>query len=314
MRCLIRVAGKLQEFSWEVLLKVTHNFSMEFKIGHCTFGSVYHATLDDGRHVAIKRHEISSLSPSDTDRDDEFLNEIQFLSLLNHKNLVTLLGYCRNGSERVLVYDYMENGTLFDHLHNLDSSPFMSWPNRIKVALEVARGIEYLHEYAVPRVVHRDIKSSSILLDAMCTPKVADFGISLTGPQGEKSYILVAAAGSAGYVDPEYYRTNMFTCKSDVYSFGVVLLELLSGCEAVHEDEDGVQRNLVDHVFSHIRRNELDRVLDPRVPPPTPVEAEGVAYIGSLANDCVLPKGQDRPTMSDVVNSLEKALVACYET
>lgn len=298
----------MQEFSWEVLLRVTHNFSMEFKIGRrCTFGSVYDATLDDGRHVAVMRYE-SSLSPSDLDCD-EFLNELQFLSLLNHKNLVSLLGYCRNGNERVLVYDYMENGTLFYHLHNPESSPiFMSWPNRIKVSLDVARGIEYLHEYAVPRVVHGDINSSNILLDAMWTAKVADFRISVKGPQGDRSHL-----PTAGYVDTEYYETNLLTCTSDVYSFGVVLLELLSGCEAVNENEDGVQRNLVDRVISYIHQNELDRVLDTRIPPPTPVEAEGLAYMGCLATNCVTQIGRDRPTMTDVVNSLEKALVACYE-
>lgn len=310
--------GHLEEFPLEVLLKATENFSEEYKIGTGSFGSVYHATLEDKREVAIKRAENT---PSSSyagatkrgleDKDSAFLNEREFLSRLNHKNLVRLLGYCKEGAERVLVYEYMDNGTLFDHLHKLESSPLMSWPRRIKVALDAARGIEYLHEYAMPRVIHRDIKSSNILLDVMWTAKVSDFGLSLRGPQDDEAGLSLRAAGTMGYMDPEYYRLQLLSTKSDVYSFGIVLLELLSGCKAIHKNENGVPRNVVDYVVPYIIQDEVHRVLDRKVPPPTPFEIEAVAYVGYLAADCVMPEGRDRPTMNDVVNSLDRALEAC---
>ncbi|KAL8482543.1 hypothetical protein ACS0TY_028013 [Phlomoides rotata] len=308
--------GHLEEFSLQVLLNATDNFSEELKIGNGSFGSVYHATLDDGRHVAIKRAETSASSSGATkrgqeDKDSAFLNELEFLSRLNHKNLVRLLGYCEDSNELALVYEYMENGTLFDHLHKLESSPLMSWAKRIEVALDAARGIEYLHKYANPRVIHRDIKSSNILLDAKWTAKVSDFGLSLIGPQDDESHLSLRAAGTMGYMDPEYYRLQLLTTKSDVYSFGIVLLELLSGYKAIHKNEFGVPRNVVDYLIPYIINDDIHRALDRRVPPPTPFEIEAVAYVGYLAADCVMPEGRDRPTMSEVVNSLDRALEAC---
>ncbi|PIM97288.1 Serine/threonine protein kinase [Handroanthus impetiginosus] len=310
--------GHLEEFSLEVLIKATENFSEDHKIGNGSFGSVYHATLDDGRHVAIKRAEISGSSsyaaPTKRGQDDKesaFLTELEFLSRLNHKNLVRLFGYCEDSNERVLVYEYMDNGTLFDHLHKLEDSPLMSWATRIKVALDAARGIEYLHEYAVPRIIHRDIKSSNILLDATWTAKVSDFGLSLMGPEDDESHLSLRAAGTMGYMDPEYYRLQVLTTKSDVYSFGIVLLELLSGFKAIHKNENGVPRNVVDYVVPYTVKDEIHRVLDKRMPPPTPFEIEAVAYVGYLAADCVMLEGKDRPTMSEVVNSLDRALEAC---
>ncbi|XP_061359401.1 serine/threonine-protein kinase-like protein CCR4 [Gastrolobium bilobum] len=310
----------LEEFPLLVLVEATNNFSEEKKIGMGSFGSVYHATLEDGKEVAIKRAEFSSTSPSyavmggtkrQEDKDNAFVNELESLSRLHHKNLVRLLGFYEDMNERILVYDYMNNGSLNDHLHKLQSSALMSWPLRIKVALEAARGIEYLHKYATPPIIHRDIKSANILLDAKWTAKVADFGLSLMGPEDEESHLSLLAAGTLGYMDPEYYRLQHLTSKSDVYSFGVVLLELLSGHKAIHKNENGVPRNVVDFVVPFIVQDEIHRVLDPRVPPPTPFEIEAVAFVGYLAADCVRLEGRDRPTMSKVVKSLETALAAC---
>lgn len=313
--------GHLEEFHLEVLLKATENFSEEYKIGTGSFGSVYHATLDDGRQVAVKRAEMSASSSyavgptkrGQEDKDLAFVNELEFLSWLNHKNLVRLLGYCEDCDELLLVYEYMENGTLFDHLHKLTNSPLMSWPARIKVALDAARGIEYLHEYAVPPVIHRDIKSSNILLDATWTAKVSDFGLSLMSPQDDETHLSLRAAGTMGYMDPEYYRLQLLTTKSDVYSFGVVLLELLSGCRAIHKNENGEPRNVVDYVVPHIVQDEIHKVLDRRAPPPSPFEIDAVAYVGYLAADCVNLEGRYRPSMSEVVNSLDRALEACLK-
>ncbi|PHT83391.1 Serine/threonine-protein kinase-like protein CCR4 [Capsicum annuum] len=313
--------GHLQEFSLLVLLQVTNNFSEEHKIGTGSFGSVYHATLEDGREVAIKRAEASASSSyaggskyRQEDKDSAFLNELEFLSRLNHKNLVRLLGYCEDNNERVLVFEYRNNGTLHDHLHRLENSPLTSWTARIKVALNAARGVEYLHEYAVPTVIHRDIKSSNILLDTNGNAKVSDFGLSLLGPQDDETHLSLRAAGTVGYMDPEYYRLQQLTTKSDVYSFGVTMLELLSGYKAIHKNENGVPRNVVDFVVPYIVQDEIHRVLDRRVPPPTPFEIEAVSYVGYLAADCTTLEGRDRPTMTEIVNNLERAFLACLAT
>lgn len=317
-------AGHLEEFSLQILVEATDNFSEERKIGSGSFGSVYRATLQDGRQVAVKRAEVSNTSSyaigtkRQEDTDHAFINELESLSRLHHKNLVRLLGFCEDCNELVLVFEYIENGTLHDHLHKPQpqpqpqtSSPLMSWPARIKVALDAARGIEYLHEYAVPSIIHRDIKSSNILLDANGTAKVSDFGLSLMGPGEDESHLSLKAAGTVGYMDPEYYRLQQLSKKSDVYSFGVVLLEILTGYKAIHRNENGVPRNVVDFVVPYIVQDDIHRVLDHKMPPPTPFEIEAVAYVGYLAADCVSLEGRDRPSMTEVVNSLERALAAC---
>ncbi|KAE8709908.1 Serine/threonine-protein kinase-like protein CCR4 [Hibiscus syriacus] len=309
--------GRLEEFSFEALVQATNNFSDDHKIGTGSFGSVYHGTLDDGREVAIKRAEITSSSSyvigprRQEDKDDAFVNELEYLSRVHHKNLVQLLGFCEDSNERILVYEYMNNGTLYDHLHKFENSLSMSWAIRLKIALDTARGIQYLHEYAVPQIIHRDIKSANILLDTNWTAKVSDFGLSLMGPGDDESHLSLRAAGTVGYMDPEYYRLQQLTTKSDVYSFGIVLLELLSGYRAIHRNENGAHRNVVDFLVPYVLRDEIHRVLDPRVPPPTPFEIEAVAYVGYLAADCVRLEGRDRPSMTEIVNSLEKALTAC---
>ncbi|KAM4130618.1 hypothetical protein ACJW30_01G114500 [Castanea mollissima] len=305
----------MEEFPLQMLLEATNNFSEDHKIGAGSFGSVYRATLDDGREVAIKRAEISMSTPyvnkREEDNDSAFINELEALSRLNHKNLVRLLGFCEDCNERVLVYEYLKNGTLNDHLHKLQSTPLMSWAARIKVALDAARGIEYLHVYAVPPIIHRDIKSSNILLDDTWNAKVSDFGLSLMAPVDEESHLSLLGAGTVGYMDPEYYRLQQLTTKSDVYSFGVVLLEMLSGYKAIHRNENGVPRNVVDFVVPYIAQDEIHRILDPKVPPPTPFEIEAVAYVGYLAVDCVNLEGRDRPSMTEIVNNLKRALDAC---
>ncbi|XP_038884168.1 serine/threonine-protein kinase-like protein CCR4 [Benincasa hispida] len=310
--------GKLEDFPLSTLVEATNNFSEEHKIGSGSFGSVYRAVLNDGREVAIKRAEFSAISSSawgtkrQEDKDNAFLNELESLSRINHKNLVRLLGFFDDTHERVLVYEFMSNGTLHNHLHNLPSSPLAaSWACRIAVALDAARGIQYLHDYLSPPIIHRDIKSSNILLDDKWTAKVSDFGLSLMGPDDGASHLSLRAAGTVGYMDPEYYRLQQLTTKSDVYSFGVVLLELLSGCKAIHKNENGVPRNVVDVMVPYIVRDEIHRVLDRKVPPPTPFEIEAVKYVGYLAADCVITEGRHRPSMTDIVNCLERALAAC---
>lgn len=313
--------GNLEEFPLDMLLRLTKNFSDDCRIGSGSFGSVYRATLDDGREVAIKRAELTAASSYavgiGTKREEKeyaFLSELGLLSRVNHKNLLRLIGYSDDTNERVLVYEFMANGTLHEHLHKLESSPLMSWVQRLRVALDAARGVEYLHTYAVPQIIHRDIKSSNILLDDTWTAKVSDFGLSLMAPDPEddSSHLSLSAAGTVGYMDPEYYRLQMLTTKSDVYSFGVVLLELLTGYKAIHRVEpNSAPRNVVDFAVPYIVSDEIHHILDRRLPPPTPQEIEAVVYVGYLAADCVNLQGRDRPSMTEVVNSLERALAAC---
>ncbi|XP_042441587.1 serine/threonine-protein kinase-like protein CCR4 [Zingiber officinale] len=326
--------GTVEEFSLEFLFMITDNFSETHEIGSGSFGAVYRATLPDGREVAIKRADVPPSAPPSTSRRHEqlrkfdreqreqaFCSELAVLSRINHKNLVRLLGFCRERGERVLVYEYMTHGTLHDNLHRcpmVPSSPLSSWTTRLRLALDAARGIEYLHAYAVPPIIHRDIKSSNILLDEEWTAKVADFGLSLTSPEDEGSI----AAGTVGYMDPEYYRLRRLTEKSDIYSFGVVLLELVTGCKAIHrsmevegEDQEtegsSTPRNVVEMAVPYIEADEVARVMDRRVAPASPEEVEAVAYVGYVASECVRPEGQDRPTMGEVVGALERAYAAC---
>lgn len=324
----------VEEYTMEALLAATEGFAEKHKIGSGGFGSVYRATLPNGRVVAIKRAKpppaaartpTASTSRSAPLRRREmetaFLAELALLSRVNHKNLVRLYGFCREGAELILVYEFMTRGTLDAHLRFSapSGSPLGSWAGRIRIALDAARGIEYLHAYAVPTIIHRDIKSSNILLDDDWTAKVSDFGLSLLNPkegeeeeENEENGVVAAAAGTVGYMDPEYYRLRHLTAKSDVYSFGVVLLELLTGSRAVERSADsGTPRNVVEHAVPRIEVDEVHCVLDGRLPPPTPCEIEAVAYVGYLAADCVSPAGMDRPTMTEVVAGLERALLAC---
>ncbi|RYR34779.1 hypothetical protein Ahy_A10g049795 [Arachis hypogaea] len=309
---------RAEEFALAELIAATDNFSPENKIGAGSFGVVYRGKLVDGREVAIKRGETGSKLKKFQEKESAFQSELSFLSRLHHKHLVRLVGFCEEKEERLLVYDYMKNGALYDHLHaknNVEksSSVLNSWKMRIKIALDASRGIEYLHNYAVPSIIHRDIKSSNILLDANWTARVSDFGLSLMSPEPDRDHRPMKAAGTVGYIDPEYYGLNVITAKSDVYGFGVVLLELLTGKRAIFKNgEDGdTPMSVVDFAVPAILSEELAKILDPRVGPPDANEAEAVELMAKIAMLCVNLEGKDRPTISDIVTNLERALLLC---
>ena len=239
---------------------------------------------------------------------NEFLRELEALSQLDHKNVVRLLGFCEDSKDGILVYEYMGYGTLHHHLHNPESTSLMSWAARIKVALDIARGIEYLHVYEVPPIIHRVITPSKILLDATLTAKLSNFNISV---MSDIHYEPIA--GTLGYLDPEYLNSGNLTTKVDVYSFGVVLLEMLSGLKAIHKTENGELRLIVDFVVPYIAKKVIHRFLDPKVPPPTPLEMEALAYVASLALDCVSKERVLRPSMTKVANSLLSTLERILE-
>ncbi|KAI4306463.1 hypothetical protein L6164_029738 [Bauhinia variegata] len=306
---------RAEEFTLAELVTVTNNFSMENKIGAGSYGVVYRGKLADGREVAIKRGETGSKLKKFQEKESAFESELAFLSRLHHKHLVRLVGFCEEKDERLLVYEYMKHGALYDHLHgkhNVEKSSGVlnSWPMRIKIALDASRGIDYLHSYAVPPIIHRDIKSSNILIDATWTARVSDFGLSLMGPESEHDYRPTKAVGTVGYIDPEYYGLNVLTAKSDVYGLGIVLLELLTGKRAIYKDDEngGSPVSVVDFAVPAILRGEMVRVLDPRVGPPASNEAEAVELVAYTAVRCVNFEGKERPTMADIVSNLERAL------
>ncbi|PNT66505.1 hypothetical protein BRADI_3g13384v3, partial [Brachypodium distachyon] len=340
-----------EEFTLKDLSRLTNGFAEEAKIGAGSFGSVYRATLADGREVAIKRAERRPNSSATGggerrrqrrrfDAERAFRSELRLLSRVNHRNLVSLLGFCEERGERILVFEFMPHGALHDHLHadpagagedNHSASPlFTSWEARLRVALDAARGVEYLHCYAVPAIIHRDIKPSNILLDADWTAKVSDFGLSLvssnsgstatttTTTTASTSSASMATAGTVGYMDPEYYRLQELTERSDVYSFGVVLLELVTGRKAIHRDRSspegsGSPRNVIEFAVPAVEAGEVEKILDGRVPPPKGHEVEAVARVAKIGAECVRPRGRGRPVMSEVVAELEWAVTLCEE-
>ncbi|XP_074287210.1 putative serine/threonine-protein kinase-like protein CCR3 [Silene latifolia] len=312
---------RAEEFTFQELALATDDFSMENKIGSGSFGVVYRGKLPDGREVAIKRGETSKKTKKYQEKESAFDSELAFLSRVHHKHLVRLVGYCEERDERLLVYDYMKNGALYDHLHDKNNvekgnSLINSWKMRIRIALDASRGIEYLHNYAVPPIIHRDIKSSNILLDIDWTARVSDFGLSLMRPESGRDFRPTKAAGTVGYIDPEYYGLNVLTAKSDVYGLGVVLLELLTGKRAIFKDDTdgGTPVSVVDYAVPAILAGELLKILDQRVGFPGSNESEAVELVAYTALHCVNLEGKDRPTMTDIVGNLERAISLCDES
>lgn len=317
-------SDKTETFSLSELASGANNFSPKNQIGAGSFGIVYKGKLLDGREVAIKRGETSTKTKKFQEKETAFDSELSLLSRLHHKHLVGLLGFCQEKDERLLVYEYMSNGALYDHLHGKNntektSSILNSWKMRIKIALDAARGIEYLHNYAVPPIIHRDIKSSNILLDSNWTGKVSDFGLSLLGPKSDQESVSTKAVGTVGYIDPEYYALNELTTKSDVYSLGVVVLELLTGKKAVFKNEGkeegvtGTPMSVVEYAVPKLSAGELQSLLDKRVGPPGGNEVGAVKMMAYTAMDCVNLEGKQRPGMNDIVANLERAFLSLCE-
>ncbi|WCJ19633.1 CRINKLY4 related 3 [Euphorbia peplus] len=300
----LRKLHREEEFTLDELAAATYGFSDDCKLGHGRYGVVYKGRLRDGREVAIKRKDI--VKQKSSEEDNEYEAELWYFLKLHHKHLVGVVGYCEQNTERLLVFEYMANGTLYHQLFHKDSSMIDSWIMRIRIALDAARGLEYLHNYAVPPIIHRVLKSSSILLNENWTARVCDFGFM--GLESQQKYKLKMAAKRDGYVDPEYNGENVLTAKSDVYSFGVVLLELLTGKMAIFDMEDK-PTTLVEFSVPKITGNELFLILDLRIGPPKSVnEAEAIEMMAYTALHCVNLDGINRPNITDIVNNLEEAL------
>lgn len=291
-------------FTLKELQEATSYFHENNLIGKGGFGRVYKGVLKTGKVAAIKQMDPNSLRGAQGER--EFRVEVDLLSRLNHPNLVRLIGYCADKSQRLLVYEYMNNGNLQDHLHGILRMK-MDWPLRLKIALGTAKGLAYLHSGPTTSapIIHRDFKSTNILLDADFEPRISDFGLAKLIPYEDEMYVSTRVLGTFGYFDPEYTATGKLTLQSDVYAFGVVLLELLTGRRPLDLNQCLANQNLVSQVRNKLKeKRKLKRVIDPEVNKDSYC-MESVSMIGNLAYRCVRKEANRRPAMSECVNELE---------
>lgn len=290
------------------LKEITDNFGTKALIGEGSYGRVYYGVLRNGQAAALKKLD-SSKQP-----DQEFVGQVSMVSRLKHENVLELVGYCIDGSLRVLAYEYAPNGSLHDILHGrkgvkgAQPGPVLSWSQRVKIAVGAARGLEYLHEKAQPHIIHRDIKSSNVLLFDDDVAKIADFDLSNQAPDMAARLHSTRVLGTFGYHAPEYAMTGQLSSKSDVYSFGVVLLELLTGRKPVDHTLPRGQQSLVTWATPKLSEDKVKQCVDPRLGSDYPPKA--VAKMAAVAALCVQYEADFRPNMSIVVKALQPLLNA----
>ncbi|OEL29358.1 putative serine/threonine-protein kinase [Dichanthelium oligosanthes] len=285
-------------YTLKELETATGMFSDENVIGEGGYGIVYHGVLENGTQVAVK-----NLLNNRGQAEKEFKVEVEAIGRVRHKNLVRLLGYCAEGNQRMLVYEYVDNGNLEQWLHG-DVGPIspLTWENRMKIILGTAKGLMYLHEGLEPKVVHRDVKSSNILLDKHWNAKLSDFGLAkLLG--SERSYVTTRVMGTFGYVAPEYAGTGMLNETSDIYSFGILIMEIISGRVPVDYNRPPGEVNLVDWLKIMVSNRNSDGVVDPKIPQKPTSRAVKKALLVALR--CVDPDARKRPRIGHVIHMLE---------
>ncbi|KAG5564870.1 hypothetical protein RHGRI_000910 [Rhododendron griersonianum] len=291
-------------FPLSTILKATNDFDDALVVGTGGFGKVYKAIIDDGTVVAIKR-----LNAESNQGAEEFWTEVKLLSKLRHAHLVSLVGYCDEHQEMILVYEYMVNGTLASHLYKSsrdESGSPLKWARRLNICLGAARGLDYLHTGTKKPIIHRDVKTTNILLDENWVAKVSDLGICKLITSQTTTHVSTKVKATRGYWDPHYIYTNQVTRKSDVYAFGVVLLEVLCGRPPLDHRLEEEQISLILWVKDHIENRKLDRIIDPSLN--GELTPQSLKYFSKLANNCLHTKPRERHTMSEVVELLQNAL------
>ncbi|NP_001234869.1 symbiosis receptor-like kinase precursor [Solanum lycopersicum] len=290
-----------RNFKLEYIEAITQNYKT--LIGEGGFGSVYRGTLPDGVEVAVKVRSATS-----TQGIREFNNELNLLSAITHENLVPLIGYCCENEQQILVYPFMSNSSLQDRLYGgAAKRKILDWPARLSIALGAARGLLYLHTFSERCLIHRDVKSSNILLDQSMCAKVADFGFSKYASQEGDSGTSLEVRGTAGYLDPEYYSTQRLSAKSDVFSFGVVLLEILTGREPLNINKPRNEWSLVEWAKPLIRSSRVEEIVDPTIK--GGYHGEALWRVVEVALACTETYSTYRPCMADIVRELEDALI-----
>ncbi|CAL5338436.1 unnamed protein product [Camellia sinensis] len=332
----ILLSPNLKPFSFNELKNATKNFRPDSLLGEGGFGYVFKGWIDEHTLTAAKPGTgmviaVKKLKPEGFQGHKEWLTEVNYLGQLHHPNLVKLIGYCSEGDNRLLVYEFMPKGSLENHLFrmssftsahewgilatsgNSDLMPLscfaggpqpLSWAIRIKVAIGAAKGLSFLHD-AKSQVIYRDFKASNILLDADFNAKLSDFGLAKAGPTGDRTHVSTQVMGTHGYAAPEYVATGRLSAKSDVYSFGVVLLELLSGHRAVDKSKAGVEQNLVDWAKPYLGdKRKLFRIMDTKLEGQYP--QKGAYAAATVALQCLSTEPKLRPRMAEVLATLQQ--------
>ncbi|CAK8574414.1 unnamed protein product [Lathyrus sativus] len=296
--------------SLDELKEKTDNFGSKALIGEGSYGRVYYATLNDGSAVAVKKLDVST----EPESNNEFLTQVSMVSRLKNENFVELHGYCVEGNLRVLAYEFATMGSLHDILHGrkgvqgAQPGPTLNWMQRVRIAVDAARGLEYLHEKVQPSIIHRDIRSSNVLIFEDYRAKIADFNLSNQAPDMAARLHSTRVLGTFGYHAPEYAMTGQLTQKSDVYSFGVVLLELLTGRKPVDHTMPRGQQSLVTWATPRLSEDKVKQCVDPKLKGEYP--PKGVAKLAAVAALCVQYEAEFRPNMSIVVKALQPLLKA----
>ncbi|KAK7255728.1 hypothetical protein RIF29_29147 [Crotalaria pallida] len=298
------VGSNLQIFTFQELKDITQNFSKFNFLGEGGFGKVYKGFIDDKLRPRLEAQVVAvkALNLDGKQGHREWLTEVVILGQLKHRHLVNLIGYCCEDEHRLLVYEYLERGNLYEKLIKgyLAALP---WLTRIKIAIGAAKGLAFLHEEEKP-IIYRDVKASNILLDADYNAKLSDFGLAIDGPEEDQTHITTCVMGTHGYAAPEYINAGHLTTMSDVYSFGVVLLELLTGKKSVDKKRPTREQDLVEWARPLLKdSHKLDRIIDPRLE--GQYSYEGARKIASLAYQCLSQNAKCRPTMRAVVKTLE---------
>ncbi|XP_052305454.1 probable LRR receptor-like serine/threonine-protein kinase At1g05700 isoform X6 [Populus trichocarpa] len=293
----LSLKSKNQPFTYTEIVSITNNF--QTIIGEGGFGKVYLGNLNDGRQVAVKL-----LSQSSRQGYKEFLAEVQLLMIVHHRNLVSLIGYCNEHANMALVYEYMANGNLKEQLLE-NSTNMLKWRERLQIAVDTAQGLEYLHNGCKPPIVHRDLKSSNILLTKNLHAKIADFGLSKAFATEGDSHVITVPAGTPGYIDPEFRASGNLNKKSDVYSFGILLCELITGQPPLIRGHQG-HTHILQWVSPLIEIGDIQSIIDPRLQGEFNTNCAWKAL--EIALSCVPPTSTQRPDMSDILGELKECL------